>query len=273
MNLYDDATDFDATLLPSNRLILSVFPGIDLFGRAFESIGYCVVRGPDLLWGGDVRHFHPPANVFGGVIGGSPCQDFSKARRCAPSGQGVELLAEYTRVVTEAAPDWWLLENVPGVPDAAVDGYAVQRFNLRASECGCKQARLRRFQFGSRDGHGLVIARSNARTPRGWTCAMAREGSRVGRRSFADFCELQGLPRDFDLPGLSIAAKYRAVGNGVPIPMGRALAIAVTHRYVTRGVHVCVCDCGRPVSDSRTMATPACRKRMERRRRDMAGVS
>jgi hypothetical protein len=51
-------------------LVLSIFPGIDGLGRAFEELGYCVVRGPDVLWGGDVRRFHPPAGVFAGVIGG-----------------------------------------------------------------------------------------------------------------------------------------------------------------------------------------------------------
>lgn len=35
-----------------NNLILSLFPGIGLLDRAFEEIGYTVVRGPDLLWGG-----------------------------------------------------------------------------------------------------------------------------------------------------------------------------------------------------------------------------
>ena len=54
----------------SNGLVLSIFPGIDLFGRAFEEKGYCVVRGPDILWGGDIRTFHPPPGVFEGVIGG-----------------------------------------------------------------------------------------------------------------------------------------------------------------------------------------------------------
>ena len=38
-----------------NGLVLSVFPGIDLLGRAFEEQEYCVVRGPDLLWGGVKR--------------------------------------------------------------------------------------------------------------------------------------------------------------------------------------------------------------------------
>lgn len=34
------------------RLILSLFPGIGLLDRAFEECGFCVVRGPDILWGG-----------------------------------------------------------------------------------------------------------------------------------------------------------------------------------------------------------------------------
>lgn len=55
-------------------LVLSLFPGIGLLDLAFEEEGFCVVRGPDLLWGGDVRRFHPPAGKFDGVIGGPPCQ-------------------------------------------------------------------------------------------------------------------------------------------------------------------------------------------------------
>ena len=38
-------------------LVLSIFPGIDLLGRAFENEGFCVVRGPDLLWGGDIKNY------------------------------------------------------------------------------------------------------------------------------------------------------------------------------------------------------------------------
>lgn len=252
-------------------LVLSIFPGADLLGRGFEAEGCCVVRGPDLVWGGDVRTFHPPAGRFAGVIGGSPCQDFSKIRRAPPSGQGVALLEEFGRVVAEAAPEWWLLENVPGVPDLVVPGYSVQRFNLAASECGCRQRRLRRFQFGSRDGSRLTITRRDTSGPLE-PAALATEGTKLQRRGWSDFCALQGLPRAFDLPGLSTAAKYRAVGNGVPIPMARVLAAAVLRRRVTVG-RLCVCDCGRPVTGRAVTATAACRKRMERRRRDAAGVT
>lgn len=57
-------------------IVLSIFPGIDLLGCGFEAEGYCVVRGPDLLWGGDIRRFHVPAGRFNGIIAG-----FSSGRR------------------------------------------------------------------------------------------------------------------------------------------------------------------------------------------------
>lgn len=254
------------------RLVLSLFPGVDLLGRGFEIEGFSVVRGPDILWGQDIRHFSPASHAFMGIIGGSPCQDFSGARRTLPTGEGLELLGEYARCVREAAPNWFLLENVPRVPDIApmVPGYTVQRLNIKASEVGCRQARLRCLQFGWCDALGPIVIRRVSLEPGAshglLSAAMASEGSRKHRRSWADFCELQGLPRDFDLPGLSVEASYRAVGNGVPVPLARAAAVAISRRRVTRVLRLCVCECGREVPSGRAMANAACRKRMQRRR-------
>ena len=69
---------------PGASLVLSLFPGIDLLGRGFELEGFSIVRGPDLIFGGDVRTFSVPRGRFDGVIGGSPCPDFSRARRAPP---------------------------------------------------------------------------------------------------------------------------------------------------------------------------------------------
>src|SRR5438093_2433922 len=135
----------------ASHLVLSLFPGAGLLDRGFEQAGFCVVRGPDTLLGGRIEDFHAPASHFFGVIGGPPCQDFSRARRRPPTGHGERMLAEFTRLVTEAQPDWWLLENVPSVPDVHIAGYVTQRFNLFASEFGHAQKRNRSFQFGSRD--------------------------------------------------------------------------------------------------------------------------
>ena len=252
----------------ASQLVLSLFPGIDLLGRGFEQAGWCVVRGPDLLWGGDIRAFHPPAGRFEGVIGGSPCQDFSKLRRSPPTGYGVEMLAEFQRCVTAAEPDWWLLENVPGVPDVAVPGYAVQRFDLRGTECGLAQSRLRHWQFGNKHGLVLVLDRPERARATARVCT-ASEGSGAHRRGWPEFCAAMGLPADFNLPGLTLAARYRAVGNGVPVPMAAFVACAIRDALVpARSVTLCRCGCGRRVTGKQQSAGAACRKRLERRRRD-----
>jgi DNA (cytosine-5)-methyltransferase 1 len=107
------------------ELVLSLFSGAGLLDRGFEQSGFCVVSAGDILWGRDVRGFSPARHKFAGIIGGSPCQDFSKARRCPPTGEGLELVGQFARCVAEAQPDWFLLENVPAVPDIIVDGYKV----------------------------------------------------------------------------------------------------------------------------------------------------
>lgn len=246
--------------------VLSLFPGIDLFGRAFTQEGFCVVRGPDLLFGQDVRDFFAPLGAFLGIIGGSPCQDFSRARRSEPTGEGDATIAEFARVVTEAQPVWFVLENVPGVPRVNVAGYKLQLINISAAECGGRQSRRRVFQFGWRDGPGLIVRRGDTQPTTLEPCCLASEASRKKRRSWSDFCELQGLPRTFDLPGWSLAAKYRMVGNGVPVMMGRAIAIAIRDRFQFVNVRGCVCGCGRAVEGDRRHANAACRKRMQRSR-------
>lgn len=248
-------------------LVLSLFPGAGLLDEAFRIEGYHVVCAPDKIWGGDIRAFHAPPGKFNGLIGGSPCQDFSRLRRTPPTGDGVEMLVEYCRIVEEAQPEWFLLENVEGVHNIAVEGYKIQRLNLNARECGLRQRRPRCFQFGNR--RGLILTPERQR-PQGKAepACLATEGESVDRRGFADFCEAMGLPRDFDLPGLSIAAKYRAVGNGVPIPLGRTIARAVREACLrTIQPRVCICDCGRIVTGEQIHAGASCRKRMERRRK------
>ncbi len=245
-----------------DTVVLSLFPGADLLGKGFEQAGYCILRGPDLIFGGDIRTFNPPHGIATGIIGGPPCQDYSKARRTPPTGYGDEMLSQFARVVLQVRPDWFLMENVPSVPDVRIDGYTHQRLDLRANEFGLTQSRLRHFQFGSRTGRVLIIkrGRTNSATQR---CCLASEGEKPHRRKFADFCELQGLPRDYDLPSFTRRGKYRAVGNGVPVPMAYAVANAI--RYPQSGTP-CACSCGRPVTGKQTYAMPACRKRAQRLR-------
>ena len=182
------------------------------------------------------------------------------------------MIAEFVRVVSLASPQWWLLENVARVPDVKIDGYKVQRITINATEVGSRQNRNRVFQFGSRTGKPIMIPRCEFDGAAS-RCAMASEGRRGGKRTWADFCELQGLPRDFELPGLSLALKYQLVGNGVPLPLGMAIAAAIKNWLASaRWPVVCVCGCGREVDPPKTQATAGCRKRMQRRR-DAATVT
>jgi len=254
---------------PAHGLVLSLFPGIDLLGRAFEHLGFCVVRGPDTLWGGDIRRFQPQIGQFQGIIGGSPCQDYSNARRTAPTGYGDAMLAEFHRCVTQAAPLWWMLENVPGVPEMRINGYRTQRIHIRASEFGGSSHRLRIIQFGHPvTMPGLVIRRPVTTAVVTQPAALATEGKRANRRGWAEFCAAQGLPEPLDMPGLTIEARYRAVGNGVHLDMGHAMATAIHAWYVTppeEQPNTCECECGRPVR-GRRYAEASCRKRAQRSR-------
>lgn len=252
-------------------LVLSLFPGIGLLDMAFETEGFCVVRGPDVLWGGNVRRFHPPAAKFDGVIGGPPCQMFSPlahmVRHNGHEPKFGNLIPEFERCVSEARPQWFLMENVPQAPVPIVPGYDVYSYILNNRQCldengePAKQNRVRRFSWGWK-GEGrppLLIdvtvwenaefeyaacggSQGSSLGAAGWDGGTKesrklrkeqRLNSCVGfnvksQSLFARLCELQGLPPDLlkDAP-FTVAAKCKAVGNGVPLPMGRAIAKAV----------------------------------------------
>jgi DNA (cytosine-5)-methyltransferase 1 len=266
-----------------SRLILSLFPGIGLLDRAFEQAGFCVVRGPDLLWGGDIRRFHPPRNLFWGVIGGPPCQDFSAARRSPPTGYGVEMLAEFVRCLIEIHPDWYLMENVPRVPGIRLANYLLQRFEL---DQGWYEpvSRLRHFQYGCWNHRRLLSPPKFKKLTGCVPGAMASDD-----RSSQTLAELQGLPDDFVLPGFTEAGRREAIGNGVPLVLGRVLARLVCEAWelpcdlaaasgvtdqvdkIDRADRIdrasrCACGCGRILAGREKYASPACRKRAQRRR-------
>lgn len=243
-------------------LVLSLFPGIGLLDHAFELEGFCVVRGPDVLWGGDVRRFSPPSGRFDGVIGGPPCQAFSRLVHIVRAkGQTPKpnLIPEFERVVAEAEPAWFLMENVPAAPEPVVPGYGVTSllFNNRWAPEAPEQNRPRRFSFGVRDGRASLIPELCAIENLVWERAVVATSSKEGalaksraelrdsahqragkgrgilpgqepRRSIERCAVLQGLPPDFleDAP-FTAAGKYEVIGNGVPIPTGRAIARAV----------------------------------------------
>lgn len=253
------------------QLVLSLFPGIGLLDMAFEEEGFCVVRGPDLLWGGDVKRFHPPAGRFDGIIGGPPCQMFSQMRHIQPLAglKHGNLIPEFERVVGEARPDWFIMENVRDAPVPTVAGYEVDAQMVRDLWVGGETLRYRRISFGRPTGRKvhpsqfLNLEQVALHTMNPEVSALAGGGNRsvpvalqqdgngghkvktrkqygnsgdrsaLGRsgtfeEGYASRLKLQGLPADFlrDAP-FTAKGKSHAVGNGVPLPMGRAVAKAV----------------------------------------------
>ena len=287
------------------ELVLSLFPGIGLLDKAFELEGFCVVRGPDLLWGGDVRGFHPPAAKFHGVIGGPPCQEFSRLRHLlATQGRKPRhgnLIPEFERIVAEARPGWFLMENVPEAPEPCVPGYVSRSLLMNNRWIGGIQHRKRRFTFGTGQGlelrfdgdlvifeageweyavgsdprplhvtdaghrkinqasvlahglaphlrHPLTVIRSSVKNspqvkgrrpaavlaghgPLKYATVTSSDGGpsvRMARYTLEEMCVLQGLPEDFckEMP-FKMEGKRQVIGNGVPIPLGKAMARAV----------------------------------------------
>lgn len=191
---------------------------------AFEAEGFCVVRGPDLLWGGRIERFHPPAGLFSGVIGGPPCKGESGLAHLNGT-PGVTMKPEFDRVVAEAAPAWWIME-------AVIRHDAPHVMPLSPRHLGEEQSRLRYFHsnlpiqrfietdiFNDKPFKHAVVA--------GHGPGVGKVTNGIAKYAWPEHCRLQGLPEDFDLPGFTKTAKYEAVGNGVPLAMGRAVAKAV----------------------------------------------
>jgi DNA (cytosine-5)-methyltransferase 1 len=226
-------------------LVLSLFPGIGLLDMAFEEEGFCVVRGPDVLWGGDIRRFHPPAGKFDGVIGGPPCQQFSAFRHLVMATTGrlkPNLIPEYERVVKETHPTWFVMENVPAAPLPNVDGYYISAQLVRDVWVGGATSRCRRISFGRLNGSSLVLGLSidgyevlyHEPLPAVWSTSRATKKRSSGdspagpRLSIEEMARRQGVSLEWlKNPPFKRDALDVMIGNGVPLPMGRAIARAV----------------------------------------------
>ena len=214
--------------------MLSTFPGIDVLGDGFEDAGYCVVKTGDPFFGQrGIEGFHPPAGAFVGVIGGPPCQHWSKSHNLAGDKDGhPNLIPEFERIVSEAQPEWFLMENVTGAPTPFISGYHPQSQRLFAGEFGVPQRRERRFTFGSRTGTAIAWPRGNA-VPATYTFTgrnspqRRRDGTRDnGGKDFTleQYLEAFGLPPTWSAPAVLKRKQFQIIGNAVPLPEARALA-------------------------------------------------
>jgi DNA (cytosine-5)-methyltransferase 1 len=112
------------------------------------------------------------------VVGGPPCQGFSKARQADGANHGIrlvedprrELYREYLRFVAHFRPLAFIMENVPGIRSAAggefftrvqVESrkldYRVVPFEVQAWRFGVPQKRVRQFIIGTRRDLPLFV--------------------------------------------------------------------------------------------------------------------
>lgn len=251
------------------ELVLSLFPGGGLLDRAFTEAGFCVVQVPDKIMGGDVCEFVGIPGRINGLIGGPPCQGFSvcntrKKHSKPPKSVAMSrrMLQETCRIITECDPEWFLIENVPCVPDVRIDGYSIQRIPLTHQECGGDQERNRHFQFGSKNGDIIRPIRVTADRQIKKTKPAVTTKTKTGV-SYPDICRMQDLEKPIPLPGIFRTKKFELIGNGVPLRMGRVIAKAVVCRAPRCSETDCQCNCGRSVSARALTATASCRKRKQ----------
>lgn len=222
-----------------SRLVLSLFPGIGLLDQAFEEAGFCVVRGPDLIWGGDIRRFSPPAKRFDGIIGGPPCQRFSglgnvNIARWGDDSVMPNMIPEFERCIAEAQPSWFVMENVPGAPLPVADGYFITDRICNNRWCGGEQDRVRRFTFGHFNPETAAAFHIRgealeAPTKIGAVISTGQNGNGGARASIEFMAKAQGIdPARFENTPFTTTELRRAIANGVPLPMGRAVAEAVS---------------------------------------------
>lgn len=227
-----------------NNLVLDTPAGIGGLGMGFENAGYCVVNGPDILWGKDMIGWHPIKGVFEGVIGGPPCNDhcrYRKINRVIGNKEYGDLIPEWSRIVLEADPDWALMENVELAPGPVLPGYVIHEYRLNARWLGLPQNRDRRFFFASKHEVTLIFDVPVFESIIWEPCCMASEGKSGRlttdsedkshyhkRRDWEKFLELQGFPHDFlkDSP-FTVAGKYMLVGNAVALPVAEAIAKSI----------------------------------------------
>jgi len=123
---------------------------------------------------------------------------------------------------------------------------------------------LRHIQFGHKENKYIQILRTViVPGTKNKSCALASDD-----RPFKELVKLQGLDEDFDIPSFNVQGKKSAVGNGVPLSVGRVLVRAVTDQdkdsVTLQRVKYCKCDCKRIVTHRGQFYDFSCRKRYQR---------
>lgn len=227
-------------------VILSLFPGADLFGRAFELGGCCVVRGPELLLGQDIETWtHPPGGFFDGVLAGPPCQKHSTAKNIGGfPGRHVDYIPMCFELIPKIARTWGVIENVPAALKVHAPPSSWGVVTLRDWDCGGLTNRKRIFYIWPRGVADAIAVPQRRPGKPAWTVLASSYKTGKKRRdrhmhaclSADEAALLQGWPeiaatmQAESLAGskgnrlISKSFIVHCLGNGVPRAMGEWLA-------------------------------------------------
>lgn len=96
------------------RLILDLCGGSGAWSRPYAAAGYHVIVVDTRTSGLDVRTYVPPSNVWG-ILAAPPCTEFSLASRKPIAErdfvEGLACVNACMRIILQARPSWWALEN------------------------------------------------------------------------------------------------------------------------------------------------------------------
>ena len=176
---------------PDRRRVLSLYSGaggLDLgFAEVGFEIGWANERDPDAcrtyehnigphVVRGDLLATELPEGHFDVVVGGPPCQGWSRMGRMDPSDERSDHVHRFLDVVEAVAPTAFVMENVANLADgsrwqdvresllerATVDlGFQARMAVLDASDYGVPQARRRMFFVGLRNADPLRPRRTH----------------------------------------------------------------------------------------------------------------
>lgn len=166
--------------------VVDLFAGAGGMSLGFEHAGYDLVSAVEIVdiaaathkanfpdckvYCGDIAEYDTTEATGGKpirvVVGGPPCQGFSVAGKRDPNDPRNKLFMEFIRVVRELQPDYFVMENVPGiltmkggkVKEAILEEFALAGYPdvsiavLEAASFGVAQIRARAIFVGNRHG-------------------------------------------------------------------------------------------------------------------------
>ncbi len=211
--------------------VIDLCCGAGLFSMGFEMAGFKVVLGVDndpvalssfqdnfpnaLVLQSDLLNIDslPNCDV---IIGGPPCQEFSKANRDPKPLKGYLLVEKFLDLAINSGVKYWIMEEVPGVAEYLKD-YDVRVEIWNCSDFGARNLRPRLFAGKYPDPSPIKAAVHNPDKT-----VMASDTD----LPISEIKALMGVPSWMVFNG-NETDQRRQIGNGVPIEMGIALGMGI----------------------------------------------